>query len=286
MTPDQRRRIEACIGAPIARVSALSGGCIAQVMRVESAAGARVVVKAGSPGDALDIEGRSLTLLNREGGLPTPAVHLSEPDLLVMESMPAGGAITADVERHAADLIARLHDATAPRFGLDFDVRIGSLPQPNTGSRSSVDFFRDQRLLYMGRSALDAGRLPPRLFGMLESLAGRLDAHIGEPPAPALLHGDLWTGNVLAADGRVSGFIDPAIYYGHPEMDLAFSTLFGTFGDAFFDRYREHRPVDYAGFVEARRDICNLYPLLVHVRLFGGAYTGAVERILRRFVGQ
>ena len=116
----------------------------------------------------------------------------------------------------------------------------------------------------------------------LETLAGRLGRWISEPAHPSLLHGDMWTGNLLCRDGRIAGFIDPAIYFGDPEIELAFSTLFGTFGRAFFARYaslRELKP----GFFEERRDLYNLYPLLVHVRLFGGSYVSSVDRTLTQF---
>ena len=92
----------------------------------------------------------------------------------------------------------------------------------------------------------------------------------------------MWTSNILATGDRVTGFIDPAIYYANPEIELAFTTLFGTFGDWFFERYREINPIQ-PGFFHGRRDIYNLYPLLVHVRLFGGSYVNSVESTLRRF---
>lgn len=114
------------------------------------------------------------------------------------------------------------------------------------------------------------------------ALAARLEELIGEPARPSLLHGDLWTGNLLVASARVVGVVDPAIYHGHPEIELAFGTLFGTFGEPFFRRYREVRGLE-PGFLEERRHLYNLYPLLVHVRLFGGGYAGAVERTLARF---
>jgi fructosamine-3-kinase len=119
------------------------------------------------------------------------------------------------------------------------------------------------------------------MLARVEALAARLDDYLEEPAHPSLLHGDLWTGNVLAHEDRVSGLIDPAIYWGHPEIELAFSTLFGTFNEIFFNRYHELRPIR-PGFFEERRDLYNLYPLLVHVRLFGAGYLGGVERILRR----
>ena len=102
-------------------------------------------------------------------------------------------------------------------------------------------------------------------------------------PLPSLIHGDLWTGNVLCHDSRIAGLVDPAIYHADAEIELAFATLFGTFGDAFFARYTEHRPLA-PGFFEARRDLYNLYPLLVHTALFGGSYARSVDRTVRRFV--
>jgi len=103
-----------------------------------------------------------------------------------------------------------------------------------------------------------------------------------EPVRPSLIHGDMWGGNVLAANGMITGFIDPALYFADPEIELAFTTLFSTFGDTFFSRYNEHRPLA-PGFFEERRDLYNLYPLLVHVRLFGGSYVDSVDGILRKF---
>ncbi len=134
----------------------------------------------------------------------------------------------------------------------------------------------------MGGQALAAGRLPKRLMGRLEALAGRLERWLEEPEHPSLIHGDVWTGNVLCRRGRVAGFVDPAIYYAHAEIELAFSTLFGTFSGTFFARYGEIRPLR-PGFFEERLDLYNLYPLLVHVRLFGGSYAASVERTLKRF---
>jgi fructosamine-3-kinase len=94
----------------------------------------------------------------------------------------------------------------------------------------------------------------------------------------------MWGGNVLVRDGRIAGFVDPAIYFADPEIELAFSTLFSTFGEPFFRRYSEIRPLR-PGFFEVRRDLYNLWPLLVHVRLFGGAYVASVERTLDKLNG-
>ncbi len=223
-----------------------------------------------------------LGYLKRHSGLPVPEVLYADDRLLVIEYLATSGGIGPTVERHAAELLAALHRVGAPEFGLERDTLIGGLPQPNAQSPTWLPFFRDRRLLFMARHALDAGRLPGRLMGRIEGLAGRLGEWIEEPARPALIHGDMWGGNVLADAGRIAGFVDPAIYYADPEIELAFATLFGTFGRPFFERYGALNPLR-PGFFEARRDLYNLYPLLVHTRLFGGPYAGAVARILDRF---
>jgi fructosamine-3-kinase len=134
----------------------------------------------------------------------------------------------------------------------------------------------------MGRQALEAGRLPAALFGRLERFAGHLERWLAEPERPSLIHGDAWTGNILAARGQITAFLDPAIYFADAEIELAFTMLFGTFGNRFFERYQEFRSIR-PGFMEERKKIYNLYPLLVHVRLFGGSYVHSVSQSLVEF---
>jgi fructosamine-3-kinase len=282
--PDDPRlapRVEKVTGKRPARVATLPGGCIAQVYKVELAGGGALVAKL-APGGGLAEEGRMLADLARLSDLPVPAVMFAADDLLLLDYVESGGRLDGAAERHAAELLAALHGITGPAFGYERDTLIGPLRQPNPWSESWLGFFREQRLLHLGRLAREAGHLAPQTFRRLEALCGKLDSHIEAPAAPALLHGDLWDGNILVRDGRIAAFLDPAIYYGHPEIELAFTTLFGTFGDAFFARYNELRPLA-PGFFEVRRDLYNLYPLLVHTALFGGHYGAAVERILRRF---
>lgn len=274
--------LAAVTGSTVVSIAALSGGSVGDVWRVDLADGRRLVAKTGATGSGLAIEGFMLGRLAELSELPVPAVLHADDALLVMDYIEAADDIDDRAQEHAADLLAGLHALRADAFGFECDTLIGGLTQPNPPTARWLDFFRDRRLLYMGRQALDAGRLPRCLMARLETLAGRLERWIEEPAHPSLLHGDLWTGNILVHRGRVVGFVDPAIYYGDPEIELAFSTLFGTFGRPFFARYGEHRPLR-PGFFEERRDLLNLYPLLVHVRLFGGTYVGLVEATLGRF---
>lgn len=283
MTPSSvATRLHQIIGMSPADIRPLHGGMIGQVFRVELPDGRTVVAKTSDANGTLDIEGYMLRYLAEHSSLPVPDVLHSEPSLLIMTFVAGNSHFTEAVERHAADLLAAFHAITAPAFGLERDTLIGPLHQPNPWTPSWIAFFRDHRLRYMARLAADSGQLPTAMLARIERLAGKLDTLLEEPDRPALIHGDIWATNVLADAGHVTAFLDPALSYAHNEMELAYISLFNTFGAAFFERYHALRPIE-PGFFEVRRDIYNLYPLLVHVRLFGGGYIGSVDRILRRF---
>lgn len=278
-----RQQIEAALGLAVVDVSPLSGGCIGQVYRLRLADGTRVVAKVDDrPDSQLAREGEMLSYLAAHSQLPVPAVLHQENGLLLLEFLPGESHFSAQAQAHAAELLAELHQVTAPAFGLDMATLIGGLHQPNPWTDSWLAFFREQRLLYMGREGVRSGRLPTAVFHRLTELCEHLDNWLEEPERPSLIHGDVWTTNVLAVGDRITGFVDPAIYYADPEIELAFTTLFGTFGRPFFNRYQEIRPLK-PGFFEERRDLYNLYPLLVHVRLFGGSYVYSVDQTLRQF---
>lgn len=275
--------IEQAIGARPARITPLSGGCVAQVVRADLAGGERLVAKFDpSGGGALENEAFMLRYLSERTTLPTPRVRASTPSLLVMDFVEGTTGARGDAEVHAAELLADLHAISDAAFGFERDTVIGGLRQPNPRAESWIEFFRSQRLLHMTQLAVEAGRLPSAIETRIRSFADRLDTFSLEPEATSLIHGDVWSGNVLSAGGRVTAFLDPAIYFADAEIELAFITLFSTFGDRFFDAYRERRSIR-EGFFDTRRDIYNLYPLLVHVTLFGGHYVDSVDAALRRF---
>jgi fructosamine-3-kinase len=265
-------------------VQPLSGGMIGDVYRIELADGRVVVAKVSDTADAsLSLEGYMLRYLAEHSRLPVPQVLHSEDMLLLMTFIEGESYLGAAEQRHAADLLADLHSITQPQFGLERDTLIGPLHQPNPLTDSWIEFFREHRLLYMARLAHENGPLPVEMLRRIEKLSAQLERWLIEPDQPSLIHGDIWRNNVLTQHGRITGFIDPAIYYGHAEIELAYTTLFaGTFGPAFFECYQQLRPIE-PGFFEERRHIYNLYPLLVHVRLFGTGYLPAIEASIRRF---
>jgi fructosamine-3-kinase len=277
-------KIEAITAQKIKRSTRLTGGQIADVFRVDLANGEIIVAKVSDkPGTTLDVEGRMLQYLKTHSNLPVPNVLHSEGQLLLLTFIPNNGGINAHVERDAATHLAALHQVSSDKFGLSFDNLIGSIYQPNPQMDSWVTFYREHRLLYMADIAEKSGQLPTGVRNRIDTLATKLDSLISEPDKPSLIHGDMWAGNVLAQDNRIVGFVDPATYYAHAEMELAYIALFGTFGHTFFSDYSNLRPLE-AGFFETRRHIYGLYHLLVHVEIFGGGYVSQTDSIVRRFV--
>jgi fructosamine-3-kinase len=276
-------RIRAAIDVAPVKSEPLSGGCVGKAFRVHLSDGTSIAAKVDDLAQQnLSLEAYMLRFLAERSRLPVPAVLYADDQLLLIEFLPGRSSYSSGAQRHAAELLADLHGISAPEFGMQRDTLIGGLHQPNSRAGSWLEFFREQRLMYMGREANRAARLPDEMLHRLGRFCGDLSNWIVEPDAPCLIHGDAWAGNILADGERISGFLDPAIYFADPEIELAFTTLFGTFGDPFFRRYAEIRPLR-PGFWEERKDIYNLYPLLVHVRLFGGSYVSAADQTLRRF---
>ncbi len=176
--------------------------------------------------------------------------------------------------------LAQLHLTASRQFGLDSDNYIAALHQKNDQSENWTDFFIHQRLEPMLGKAYFDRLIPLDFLKKFQAIYDKLDS-IFPKEKPALLHGDLWSGNVICdAEGQPC-FIDPAIYYGHREMDLAFSRLFGGFDSRFYEAYESIVPLEPD--FESRIGIYNLYPLLVHLNLFGTAYLPGIEKIVKYF---
>lgn len=272
--------IEQLTGQVPRQLVPLSGGCIAEVRRVEFERGPPLVAKIGRPGDRLDLEGRMLRTL-AGAGLTVPGVVAAEDDLLLIDWIDNDGRRSPAGDEEAAEALAALHARPADRFGFGEDTLIGPLTLPNAPDDDWGRFFRDRRLLHFAQACLDAGAIDAALMRRVERLAENIDRHIPAGIAPSLVHGDVWSGNVLWRAGRLAGFIDPAVTCADREIEFTFATVWSSFGERFFRRYHEILPLA-EGFHEERRHLYNLYPLLVHTRLFGGGYADAVSETLRR----
>lgn len=265
--------------------SPLVGGDINEAFRLQTNSGP-FFMKFNSgiryPG-MFEKEATGLRLLADTAGVKVPGVFLhgqSEDNIfLVLEYIDPGPqkvSFWSDFGRS----LARMHRHSSDAFGLDHDNYMGSLYQSNKRHVSWRDFFTQERLEPMVRMARDRGYINRETIPAFERLYRRLHDIFPEEP-PALIHGDLWTGNYMMDKHGNACLIDPAVHYGHREMDIAMSRLFGNLAEEFYDAYHAEYPLK-KGWQE-RVDICNLYPLLVHVNLFGEGYVGGVERIIRRF---
>lgn len=277
--------VAAACGSVPRSATPLLGGCIAEVYRLDFDDRPPLVAKR-APQGGLAVEAFMLDYLATHTDLPVPAVRHSTDHLLLMDHIDHGGRRSAAAEEDAADRLAALHGITAEAFGFERDTVIGALPQPNPWTADWCAFYRDQRLLVLGRIARDSGRLPAATHRALERFCTRLEDFIDQPAAPGLVHGDVWSGNVLFAPSktgdRVAAFIDPALYFADPEVEIAYIELLSTFGPAFHRRYRELRPLR-PGYAEGRRDLYNLFPLLVHTEICGPPYAQMVQDILKRY---
>ncbi|MFZ5553701.1 MAG: fructosamine kinase family protein [Bacteroidota bacterium] len=176
--------------------------------------------------------------------------------------------------------LAELHKKTAENYGYEENNYIGSLPQSNKQHRQWFEFFAEERLRPLVQKATEKNLLLRTEIEMFEKLYHKLDGFF-PVELPALLHGDLWSGNFLCSVNGPPVIFDPAIYYGHREMDIAMSKLFGGFQQRFYSAYNEARPLEKGW--EERAEVCNLYPLLVHLILFGSGYHKQIELTLRKF---
>lgn len=282
LAKSHQRQIEQVLQGELQDVETLHGGCVGEVYACRSRTGARVVAKVdrAQSGALLD-EGKMLETLSALQVIPVPRVFQATDSLLLMQHMPGSPSGHQWAQEDAACHLSSLHRVSHGSFGFAYDTRIGGLRQPNVEKSSWLSFFRDHRLLWMAEAAQKEGRLSSGIVRRIEMLAARLSEYMDEPARPALIHGDVWSGNVLVHHRRISAWIDPAIYFADPEMELAFITLFHTFSEPFFAKYVEQGGVISSDFWDTKRHLYNLYPLLVHVRLFGDTYVPQLDATLR-----
>lgn len=172
------------------------------------------------------------------------------------------------------------HELAHIGFGLDHNNYIGSLPQSNKWHAKWIDFFVNERIEAQLKLAVDSGKAGVELVRMFQKMYKHLSDFFPEEP-PALLHGDLWSGNYMVGSNGRAVIIDPAVYYGHRYIDLGMTQLFGGFSPPFYEAYNDAYTLEASW--KKSMDIANLYPLMVHVNLFGGGYQSSVKSILKRF---
>ena len=265
----------------------VGGGDINDAFRVALADGGDAFVKTRedpAPGEYAS-EAAGLRWLGEPGALRTPRVLALDERYLALEWIAPGRLSDAGADELGRGL-AGTHAAGAPAFG-DFGTggpaRFGELCLPNDPAASWPEFYVERRLLPLAAGARERDALSPAGASALLRVCERMGDLAGPPEPPARLHGDLWSGNVMAGEDGRPWLIDPCAYGGQREVDLAMLRLFGAPSERVFAAYEEAWPLA-EGWRE-RVELYQLLPLLVHAVLFGGSYGGAAERVARRYAG-
>ncbi|PTV94739.1 fructosamine-3-kinase [Rhodobacter aestuarii] len=254
----------AALGLGSCRVVPLHGGDLSEVVRLIPDTGPSIVAKSSPLAEA---EAQMLRAL-AAAGVPAPTVLHAAPDFLVMEDLGTDTGL-GQAWGPLGTALAQLHATTGADYGWACDYAFGSVVIQNTATEDWPSFWAKRRLMPF------VPHVPIAYARRIEDLCPRLPQFLPAHPPAALLHGDLWAGNVMAQGARVTGLIDPACYYGDAEVDLAMLCLFGHPTPAFWEAYGAPAP----GF-DARRALYQLFPALVHVRLFGAGYLSLVTRCL------
>jgi fructosamine-3-kinase len=269
--------ITAHLARPEPTLTRVAGGDINEAYEARWPGGERVFIKTrrGLSGDAYRTEAEGLRWLAEARALRVPKViGRSGPDdavaFLALEHM-ARAAQSLDHDDRLGDGLAALHGAGAPGFGYVEDNWIGSLPQSNRRHDTWPAFYAEERLQPMIRR-----------IALGDRLAARLPEIAGPPEPPARLHGDLWGGNVITDTRGQPVLIDPAVYGGHREVDLAMLALFGGLSPRAVAAYEARTPLA-AGWKQRTR-LWQVYPLLVHTVLFRGSYVDAAEAAMRAYL--
>jgi len=269
----------------VSDISFTGGGCINETAKVKTNAGtffAKWNNAKRFPG-MLEAEAKGLQLLKEANEIKVPDVIvqkiMDDTQYLILESIESTGR-SKNFWNDFGKSLAKLHNHTSKHFGLEHDNYIGSLPQSNRKNKKWDEFFILERLEPQLKLARDEGRIGNSVLQRFGKLFSQLDKIFPEEK-PSLLHGDLWSGNYMAGSNGEPVIIDPAVYFGHREMDLGMTKLFGGFASGFYEAYNEEFPLENNW--QERTDICNLYPLMVHVNLFEGNYAMQAESILRKF---
>ncbi len=259
----------------ILRTTPVTGGCINHAHRLETTTGNYFVKYNSStrfPG-MFEAEAKGLKILAETKTVRVPEIILTGDvsgfSYIVLEFLESAEQ-KENYWENAGIQLAQLHRSTSENFGLDHDNFIGSIPQSNKQHNDWIEFFLKERILPLGGTLVS-----PYISKLEKVLQERIPVE-----KPALLHGDLWNGNIICGPQGTACLLDPAVYYGHREMDLAMTRLFSGFSKEFYKSYEATFPLA-EGF-EERIDLYNLYPLLVHLKIFGDPYQDQVMSILKK----
>lgn len=258
------------------------GGCINQTQIIDLSNGNKLFLKSNSSRyrEMFSREAEGLKLLFSAEGPRVPEVYAVREthsnQYLLLEFISSSSRENNSFFNFGRSL-AGLHKKSNSRFGLDSDNFIGSSVQVNSWKSSWTDFFAGNRLLYQLELAFNNNLATSGLKTDIENIIRKIKDILPEPDQPSLLHGDLWSGNFITDESGNAVLIDPAVYYGHYEADLAMTELFGGFDKDFYSGYNEINRIENS--YKKRKDLYNLYHMLNHLNLFGRSYLSSCESI-------
>ena len=278
-------RIEDWAGERITGTQSIGGGCIANARRVTTGSGRSFFLKSGFDNSMFRNEANGLRELAKAKAVRVPEVLLQGDDFLLLEFIPQGERKRNFFEDFGRQF-AQMHRYQAEQFGFYEDNFIGATPQINipVGEEATnwTSFYMNKRLLFQFQLAERNGYADEKLRAGFRKLEEKVeDILAGSEEPPTLLHGDLWSGNYMSDENGEPVIIDPAVYYGHREADLAMTKLFGGFSSEFFAAYREAYPLP-DGY-EYRENIYLLYHVMNHLNLFGSSYYGQAVRLIQSY---
>ncbi|KAA3609651.1 MAG: fructosamine kinase [Calditrichaeota bacterium] len=277
------QKIEKWAGEPVKKSQSVGGGCIAHAEKLVLQSGRELFVKSGVAGQAVfEKEANGLRELAKAQAIRIPRVLHVESDFIILEFIATGRAGSNFFENFGRQF-AQMHRFTNEKFGFYEDNYIGATAQSNkpdgTETSNWTAFYFNKRLLFQIKLAEQKGVLSQRLSRGFSQLENKIEGILqGSEEPPCLLHGDLWGGNFMIAENGEPVLIDPAVYYGHRETDLAMTRLFGGFQPQFYSAYNETYPLPH-GWQE-RINIYKLYHVLNHLNLFGSSYLGQAESLV------
>ena len=278
--------IQSALNKNVRTLSSVSGGSIASAYRAELENRQTLFVKVSPQHPDMFVkEANGLRELQKANALRIPEVVFADEELLLLEFLPvtASNRRTHFFEQFGKQF-AQLHRHTAEHYGFNENNYIGSTPQQNLPLMSSwKEFFVVNRLEFQFKLAEQNGYKDKEIVYLFRRVEKQIDRLIPEDSErPSLLHGDLWNGNFLCVENNVPAVIDPAVYYGHREADLAMTMLFGGFGEAFYASYHAEFPLEEEW--KRRCEIYKLYHLLNHLNLFGEGYYPQVYQTMKELL--
>jgi protein-ribulosamine 3-kinase len=288
ITYDLKKQIEDVIGTGITSVNSVSGGCINNAYQLDTKTGKNYFLKYNDhiSNDMFLKEANGLRELSKAGAIRVPEVILAEKPFILLEFIVSNRPNKNFFEEFGRKF-AQMHKYSADSFGLFEDNYIGSTEQKNIATETEktnwTEFYWNKRILFQYKLAERNGYAESELkLGIKRLEAGISEILSGSKEAPSLLHGDLWSGNYMPDEKGNACLIDPAVYYGHREADLAMTKLFGGFDRQFYSSYNEAFPLKEGW--QYRENIYKLYHVLNHLNLFGRGYYSQAVSLIKSYI--